>query len=129
MTPDLFDRVPIAQKFTRSGSSIVPPTPTELAQQRRDRGIRRSADHATREWLDKAVGYVRLHAVVTPSFLTEDVRAMAEADGLPAPPDKRAWGAVMRKAAHAELIKADGYAPSKSSNLSPKVRWRSLLIA
>jgi hypothetical protein len=33
----------------------------------------------------------------------------------------------MKRAASKRFIKANGYAPARSSNLSPKVRWRSLI--
>jgi hypothetical protein len=41
------------------------------------------------------------------------------------PPDPRAWGHVMRAAKRKGLIKGIGYAPSKSSNGSPKVQWQA----
>ena len=72
---------------------------------------------------------VRLHAVVERRFLTEDVRAMAEADGFASAPDGRAWGAVMRAAARKGIVIANGYAPAKSSNCSAKVLWLSMVVA
>ncbi|MEO8752335.1 MAG: hypothetical protein ABI624_06635 [Casimicrobiaceae bacterium] len=122
--PDLFT------PFTRSGSSIVPPTAEQRALQRADEGIARAtahAKHVDRDWLDRAEGYVRLHALVHREFLTEDVRAMAEADGLVQAGDHRAWGGVMRRAKDAGIIKANGYAPAKTSNLAPKTKWLSLV--
>jgi len=116
--------------FTRTGTSIVPPSREELARQRRDTGMHRAADHAERvypDWQDRAVGYVRLHATVHTQFMAETVRAVAEADGLTLPPDGRAWGAVMRRAQREGIIRADGYAPANSSNRSPKVRWASMV--
>lgn len=112
--------------FTRTGTSIVPPTAEELSRARREDGIRRSAAHADAvdpTWRAKAMGYVRLHAVVHATFLTEDVRGMAEADGLPKPPDGRAWGSVMQGAVRARIIRRVGYAPAHSSNGSPKCVW------
>jgi hypothetical protein len=108
---------------------FAPQTARDIAAARRDTGIARASDHARRvdpAWLEKALGYVRLHAMVATAFLTEDVRAMAEADGLPDPPDGRAWGAVMRTAKHRGIVRAAGYAPAKSSNLSPKVWWAAV---
>ena len=55
-------------------------------------------------------------------FLAEEVRNFAT--GLDLPPDGRAWGVVFRSAAREGLIVKAGYAPAKSSNLSPKVLWR-----
>jgi len=60
---------------------------------------KQAAEHAERaspEWNAKADGYVKLHALVNPYFRTEQVRIMAEADGFEPPPDKRAWGHVMK---------------------------------
>lgn len=124
--PDLFD------SFTRSGSSIVPPTASELARNRAERGIERAITHAVRidpEWRRRALQAVALFARHHAFFLTEDLRAQVEDEGaLPLPPDGRAFGAVMQDAARAGYIIADGYAPANSSNRSPKVRWRSLIF-
>lgn len=82
------------------------------------------ADHEHELWTAKALGYVELHALVTPFFRTEQVRIMAEADGFAPPPDKRAWGYVMLKAQRAGTVRADGY--DTDAYGSPKTRWRSL---
>lgn len=124
--PDLFDRQSIGEKFTRSGTSIVLPAPDELACVRRDSGMQRAAEHAGREWQDRAVGFVRRYARLYPRMLAENVRAMADANGF-ASPSNKAWGPVMQRAAREGIIKADGYAPANSSNRSPKTQWRSLL--
>jgi len=105
--------------YTRRGDSIVPPQPEELARASHQDGAQRA------HWRAKALGYVHLHALVTPAFLTEDVRAMAEHDGLDVPADKRAWGAVMQAAARLGYVAPDGHA--NSADGSPKTRWRSML--
>ncbi len=132
MTPDLFDRQSIADKFTRTGQSIVPPTAAELAASRRDDGMQRAARYVRKTdvaWMDKAVGYVRLHALVHRTFMTEDAKAMAEQDGFAQCGDPRVWGNVMRQAQRDGIVVHDGYAPANSSNRAPKCRWRSLVIA
>lgn len=124
MTPDLFENF----SFTRTGQSIVPPSAEELARARRDLGIARAADHADRvspEWKAKALAQVKAYAALHPHFLAEHARGFAEANGLPAAVEPRAWGNVMRCAAFAGFIVADGYAPANSSNRSPKTLWRS----
>lgn len=132
MTTDALDRVSFARKFTRQGDSIVPPTVAEVAAALRDKSMAQSVNHANREtpnWQARAVGYVRLHATVHASFLCEDVREMAEADGFDLPPSKTAWGSVMRQAAREGIVAADGYAPANSSRRGPKSVWRSLVRA
>lgn len=124
--PDLFQ---MPQSFTRRGDSIVPPTAREVAKERRDRGIGSATNHAAAispDWSARALQWVRLYAVTHELFLAEDVRAEAETDGFAVPPDARAWGGVMRRAAREGVIESHGYAPASSSNLSPKVLWRSL---
>lgn len=97
----------------------------DLAAARRDLGIERSGNHAGEAWKRRARGYL-LEYVATHagSFMAEDVREFAEQRGLDHPPDERAWGSVMQSAARERLIVKDGYAPARSSNLSPKVQWR-----
>lgn len=96
----------------------------DFARARRDDGIQRSGDHAGDVWRRGARGYLlEWLATHEGTFLAEDVRAYAEARGFAHPPDGRAWGVVFQSAARERLIRKDGYAPAKSSNLSPKVRW------
>lgn len=96
----------------------------DYARARRDDGIQRAGDHAGNEWKDRARGYVLEFLAGNPEpFLAEDLREFAEVRGLFAPPDGRAWGAVIQSAARDGLIRKVGYAPAKSSNLSPKVQW------
>lgn len=97
----------------------------EDAIARRDDGIARAIEHAGQRWKRLARGYVLEYlAAQSESFLAEDARAFAERLGFEAPPDGRAWGAVIQGAAREGLIAKVGYAPAKSSNLSPKVLWR-----
>lgn len=56
----------------------------------------------------------------------EDLREVAEKSGLDAPPDKRAWGAVIIRAHRAKVIELYGFAPVKDrrSHGGPKYVWR-----
>lgn len=103
---------------------MIPTVQTSLNL--RDAGIRSSAQHAGDEWQAKALQWVVLHAIACNGepFLAEDVRQEAERDGMEPAPDSRAWGAVMRRAAAQGKIESCGYAPAKSSHMSPKVQWR-----
>lgn len=99
--------------------------PREAAEARRDAGIARSAANAGPEWQERAVGYVREFVALgnRGPFLCEHVREFAERSGLPVPPSRTAWGAVMRRAAAAGVVCARGYAPANSSNRGPKSQW------
>ncbi|MEP7367727.1 MAG: hypothetical protein ABI972_31085 [Acidobacteriota bacterium] len=120
-TPDLFE------SFTRAGSSIVPPTRPELAEAARDRGIKRAEQHAAAanpEWKERALGYLRLYALVHREFLCEAVRAEAEKDGLDTPGDARAWASVIRTGKAQGIIEFAGFAQATD----PKVHrsWNTL---
>ena len=85
------------------------------------------ADKEESSWAVKAsilfVDYARDVAKGKP-FLTETARAWAESQGLPPPPDNRAWGFIAKAMREAGHIVFDGYAPAKTSNGSPKTQWR-----
>lgn len=99
----------------------------DFARSRRDDGIERAGNHAGQRWQRAARGYLLEYlATHAGRFLAEDVREFAEAQGLDLPPDGRAWGAVFQTAARQNVIRKVGYAPARSSNLSPKVQWEGL---
>lgn len=103
----------------------------ERARARAATGIADSAAHADlvyQSWTARAVVYVHLYAAQHQFMRCEHVRIFAENDGLPPPPDKRAWGLVMQQAKADRIIEAAGFEAAISSNLSPKVRWRSLIF-
>lgn len=96
----------------------------DFAAARRDLGIERAGSHAGEAWKRRARGYLLEYLVGRAGpFMAEDVRDFAEGRGLDVPPDGRAWGAVFQAAARERLIRKLGYAPARSSNLSPKVQW------
>lgn len=96
---------------------------------KRDKAIQQVVDRADEldpNWSERAYGALTLYCRFfrTVEFIAEDARGWAESRGLiSAPHDSRAWGAVMKRAAKNMLIRKVGYAPAKSSNLSPKVQW------
>lgn len=110
---DLFARKPAAATVKR-----------QRAKDARDTGIERSGERADRDeanWTERAALAIGSYArSVGGPFLIEDAR---ESAGISAPPDGRAWGKATTRAARDGLIRKVGYAPSRSSNLSPKVQW------
>lgn len=102
------------------------------AANRRDIGMERAEDKANADhigWSEDAEAAVRAYAAEHRGrrFLAEDVRAWAEARKLVAPPvNGRAWGGVIQRCARLNVIRRAGYAPAKSSNLSPKCEWEAV---
>jgi hypothetical protein len=89
------------------------PTARELT----DKGIEQAKEHAEQVhpgWSDRALEYFRLYATLHPSFMTEDVRAYAYADGFDMPPAEGAWGGVSRAAKKAGYVSARGKTESKN---------------
>ncbi len=78
------------------------------------------------EWMDKAFSAVCEFANthIGEEHLAEEIRAFAQLRGVPAIKDSRAWGPILKKAEKNEVIEHAGYAPTVSSNGSPKVLWR-----
>ena len=99
----------------------------EAAQHRADVGMERAASRAERVsdgWNERALEAVRLHAITHPSFLVEEVRKVCPE---PLHADGRAWGAVIQTAKRSGWIRNGGFSAAVSSNLSPKVLWKSLI--
>lgn len=101
-----------------------------IAAARRDAGIEQAEDHANaveNNWSITAYSHLEAfcRARRGEKFMVEDLRAFAEARGFTSPTTEKAWGAVIRRAAGNGLIRKVGYAPAKSSNLSPKCQWEA----
>jgi|TARA_B100001964_G_C14031867_1_gene508649 hypothetical protein len=76
----------------------------------RDIGIKQSLDNANEKepfWSEEALEYLKRYPHV--SFMAEQVRVWAYANGLRLPPHNRAWGGVINKASKAGLIIHSGY--------------------
>ncbi len=106
----------------------------ERAMDARELGIQRSGDHADAVesgWRYQALALLVAFAKQQPGpFLIEQARAYAEANGLPPPPDARAWGSVVRLAASKRRIeKTGGAAAAASSNCSLNPLWRYCVAA
>ena len=101
----------------------------DAAWTRAEQGMEAAAGHADRleaNWRHQALGSLTIFAnLIGRPFLIEEARAFAENNGLPPPPDGRAWGAVTQAAARGAVprIRKVGAAPAASSNCSLKVQW------
>lgn len=98
----------------------------DQARARRDLGMQRAADHASRvepEWIDRAFTFLSDFARTHGEFLSEDVVAAASTADFPEPPDRRAWGHVVNRASRAGLIRRVGAKPARTSNCSLKPVW------
>lgn len=105
------------------------PLDHKAATIRREVGMDRVAAKAQRVqpgWMDHAYVLLQRFAAEQRSpFLGEAFRAWAYARGLTRPHDERAFGPLMTRAAKARVIVRAGFAPSASSNGSPKPLWQA----
>jgi len=101
----------------------------DAAWQRAEGGMEAAGSHADRvkpEWREQALEHLtRFAASSDKPFLMEQARTWAHANGLPLPPDARAWGSVTRVASSGPnpRIRRVGHGPAASSNCSPKPLW------
>jgi hypothetical protein len=96
----------------------------------RDEGMARALDHAEREtflWGMRATQLLRAYAKNHCRFPTEDVVKFAERTNFPLPPEPRAWGAIIRMAVKAGLLRPYGYTRSKNAraHCRPVQVWES----
>ena len=116
-----------AHRLTHPYGQIFVGKPVGPAE-RRDNGIQRAVAHAEKEterWAQRATMYLTdlIDRRGFKPFLFEELIEIAIREGVAAPPDGRAWGGIARRLAKAGVIRNLGYAPAKTSNLSPKVLW------
>lgn len=78
----------------------------------------RHADQVVDQWSTSAYEYLCSFIMLKRrgfTFMTEDVRRLAELSGKVAiPPSKRAWGGVILKACHRKLIRKVGFQQVKN---------------
>ena len=102
------------------------------ARERAETGMALAEEKANNDkwgWSDDALHGIETYCTAhsDDQFLAEDVRAWCEEMGIVDTPENgKAWGAVFRRAARLGVIRNVGYAPSKSSNMSPKVLWTAV---
>lgn len=96
-------------------------------EQLRDRGIKMAVDHANavvESWSDIAYRFLLNYNPGVP-FMGEDVRN-ASFGIVPEPPDLRAWGGTLRRAATAGIITRVGYGNVKNpkAHAHPTTIWK-----
>ena len=95
------------------------------AAEARDEGINAAAEHAGQAWQVLAwsalMEYIKRDR--SGHFTCEDVR---EVMGVPEPPDRRAWGAIMLRAARQGLIQRAGFVEhrERSRHCGISILWR-----
>jgi hypothetical protein len=100
-----------------------------FGRQLAEQGAQRAADHADRvcvTWTEEAAGWVQRVAGRGVPFICEEVRSEAERNGMPTPPDSRAWGAILIKAARDGVVRKTGiYRPGSNpiSHYRPQAEW------
>lgn len=98
------------------------------ARAARDHGMSLAVERADRDqvnWSDVALQFIRVYALKNRrvKFIAEDVVAAALEYGLQPPPDGRAWGWPLRKAAKLGIIKQCGYGIARNRHMSPCPLW------
>lgn len=92
-------------------------------------GISRAVNNANRkinEWAESA--YLFLEQYISDhkeNFMVEEIRESAEQNGLPVPPSKRAWGAIIIKAHKNKLVKPCGFKQTSNpkAHKTPATLW------
>lgn len=97
----------------------------------RNRGMRRAEQAANTlhgNWSEQALEFVRLYALTSFEFMTEDIRESA-ANIVPEAPSARAWGPIMKKAQKAGYIafKEIKQVRNAKAHMANANVWRSLL--
>ena len=96
----------------------------DFAREHRDVGVARAEAGAKEAWLVLAYAALVAHLRAHGEFFVDDLWR----SGLERPRESRALGAVVQRAARERLMEKTGeYRQSRSSNLSPKPVWRSLI--
>lgn len=95
-------------------------------------GMERAAAHAERvepDWNDRAYDLLCAFARTRPEFHAEEARAWAVEQGLPTPPDNRAWGWPTKRAVKEGVLQHDRYEAVKiaPSHGRPMPVWKSLI--
>jgi len=98
----------------------------------RDEGIERAithADYASEGWSELAYAFLKKYIESHSIFMAEDVRQAASGI-VPLPPSNRAWGGIMVRAAHENLIYRCGFRNVKNAraHCTPAALWAAQSI-
>lgn len=102
------------------------------AGENRDKGIeqaRKHADLVEPGWSERAILLLLDYmAEAGGSFMVEDVRKYAQDKNFLPPPDERAWGHVIRRAAASGYVEAVGFGKTKNKqgHCHPAAIWRQV---
>lgn len=90
----------------------------------RDAAMAQVEGNAPPEWVDEALDFVRHYLEQHDELFVDDLWTA----GLPRPPQPRALGPVIKRAAaNGWMTKSGEHRPSVSSHMIPKPVWRSLI--
>lgn len=102
----------------------------DFARAQRDEGITRavaSADGSVPGWSDLALVWIRLYAQQHRGerFIGREVVLASREHGVIQPPNDKAWGGPMQRAAKLGIIRRVGSAPDPNRHCNPVPLWES----
>jgi hypothetical protein len=104
------------------------PAPAAIAREKAEQGMRRTlsaAERRTPGWGDIAYEFLRDYAKVNERF-TGWMVVRSAAERIPEPPNPKAWGSVIQKAARAGVIRKVGTTPDVHRHGNPIPVWESV---
>lgn len=100
-------------------------SPSAVARERAELGMQRTLDLAEREtpgWGAIASEFLRQYAKDNGRF-TGWMLVRSAADRIPQPPNPKAWGSVIQRAARAGIIRKVGFVPDVHRHNNPIPVW------
>lgn len=101
-----------------------------IAREMRDEGIERAvarADGAAPGWSDLALEWIKLFAMQNRGrrFIGREVVLASRCYGVIQPPNDKAWGGPMKRAAELGVIRKVGTAPDPNRHCNPVPLWEA----
>lgn len=102
----------------------------DFARKERDQGIERSvarADRASEGWSELALSWIKRYAREHRGerFIGRQIVLASRSWGLVQPPNDKAWGGPMQKAAKLGIIRKVGVAPDPNRHCNPVPLWEA----